>query len=169
MGTADGPVGGARMGTGVRIRRARGEDVGRIHQVEASCYAAPWSRDTLESVVIRKGVLLLVAEVGWEGEARVVGHGILWRVADEAEIANLAVTPELQGRGIAGALLDGLLKRARRVGVTAVFLEVRESNDPALALYRGRGFRQVGVRKQYYDRPQEDARILRLDLTPRGT
>jgi ribosomal-protein-alanine N-acetyltransferase len=52
--------------------------------------------------------------------------------------------------------------------VSAVFLEVRESNEAALALYRKRGFEQVGVRKQYYDRPQEDARILRLDLRSPG-
>lgn len=62
-------------------------------------------------------------------------------------------------------MLDRLLSRARCGGVTAVFLEVRDTNEPALDLYRTMGFRQVGVRREYYERPREDARILWLDLT----
>ncbi len=152
-------------GACVRIRRACPDDVRRIYEVEAASYATPWTLETFGSLVTRRGVLVLVAELEQDGDARVMGHGVLWRVADEAELANLAVLPEVRGRGIGGALLDRLLSRARRGGVTAVFLEVRDTNEPALDLYRTRGFRQVGVRREYYERPREDARILRLDLT----
>jgi ribosomal-protein-alanine N-acetyltransferase len=86
------------------------------------------------------------------------------RMADEAELATLAVAPEQRGRGIGGELLDRLLRAALDMGVRSVFLEVRASNEGAIALYRVRGYRHVGVRRQYYDRPPEDALVLRLRL-----
>ncbi len=107
-------------GACVRIRRARPDDVRRIHEVEAASYATPWTQ-TFGSLVTRRGVLVLVAELEQDGDARVMGHGVLWRVADEAELANLAVLPEVRGRGIGGALLDRLLSRARRGGVWPSF------------------------------------------------
>ena len=101
--------------------------------------------------------------------SRIVGHGILWRAADEAELANLAVDPAFRGQGVAGALLDRLTDEASAAGVASVFLEVRASNETALALYVRRGFHQVGVRRHYYDQPREDARVLPLTLVSSGS
>jgi len=161
---------GPREGEGARwvIREVRAGDLGRVAEVEARCFTTPWSPRAFRSLLGKEHVTFRVAEAETPGSgAQVVGHGVLWRIGPEAELANLAVAPEAQGRGIAGALLDHLLDEAERDGVRTVFLEVRASNAAALALYQGRGFRQVGLRSHYYDRPREDARVLRLELHER--
>jgi ribosomal-protein-alanine N-acetyltransferase len=150
--------------------------VDRIAEVEAACFSVPWTADAFRSLVDRTRVRVLVAELPVAARTdedamsppgvRIVGHGILWWAADEAELANLAVAPGFRGRGIAGALLDQLTRDAWAVGVQAVFLEVRSSNEAAVALYEGRGFHQVGVRRQYYTSPTEDARVLQLRRPP---
>jgi len=80
------------------------------------------------------------------------------------EILNLAVAPEYRRRGLASRLLGLVLKIGKRLGVARVFLEVRESNVAARALYCRQGFGQVGVRKGYYPDNMEDALVQRLDL-----
>jgi [ribosomal protein S18]-alanine N-acetyltransferase len=165
-GSTGGRVGSeADLGSRIRIRDARPGDLGRVAEVEASCFTTPWSPSSFRSLIGQERVTFLVAETVAGADPIVVGHGVLWRIADEAELANLAVSPDAQGRGVAGALLDRLLEEASDTGVLTVFLEVRASNRAALRLYEGRGFRQIGLRSQYYDRPREDARVLRLDLT----
>jgi ribosomal-protein-alanine N-acetyltransferase len=147
------------------IRRATLEDLDRILDVDAACFSRPWSAISFRSLIAADHVVFLVAEIReGGGAADVVGHGTLMRMADEAELATLAVAPEQRGRGIGGELLDRLLRAALDMGVRSVFLEVRASNEGAIALYRVRGFRHVGVRRQYYDRPPEDALVLRLRL-----
>ena len=87
-----------------------------------------------------------------------------WFAADEGEIANLAVTPAAWGAGVGRALLDAALEEGRRRGVSAVYLEVRDSNERARGLYRSRGFEEIGRRRGYYARPVEDAIVLRRTL-----
>jgi ribosomal-protein-alanine N-acetyltransferase len=94
----------------------------------------------------------------------VLGYLIARVIADEAEILNLAVTPDARRRGIGSALLQAGLDHCTRHRVTAVFLEVRESNQQARALYGAHGFRAVGQRAGYYRNPPEDAMVLRLTL-----
>lgn len=148
--------------TGVRLRAAEARDLPAVMRVERASYSQPWSPAAFRSLLGRTRVRFLVAEL--EGEGEVVGHGVLWAILDEAELANLAVLPEARGRGVGSALLDRLVDEARAAGARAVFLEVRESNEGARELYSRRGFREVGVRKQYYESPRENARILRLEL-----
>jgi len=92
------------------------------------------------------------------------GYVIARAVAGEAEILNLAVAPEVRGRGLGGRLLDAMLDLLRRAKVREVFLEVRRGNAPAQALYASRGFEVVGQRANYYRHPVEDAIVLRLAL-----
>jgi [ribosomal protein S18]-alanine N-acetyltransferase len=89
-------------------------------------------------------------------------------VAATGEVLNLAVAPEFRRRGIGGALLDAGLAAFRRRKVDEVFLEVRESNIEAQALYIGHGFRPVGQRSAYYRNPREDALVLRLAMEQRA-
>lgn len=144
------------------IRPAREEDLTRILEVERAGFSTPWSRPSFQSLLGSDQVFMRVVEV----EGRVVAHGVLWRVDDEGEVANLAVDPEYRGQGLGSLLLDHLLEEAAQAGVTRVFLEVRVSNTEARELYRKRGFRPVGIRPDYYRSPREDALVLRKELTP---
>jgi ribosomal-protein-alanine N-acetyltransferase len=85
---------------------------------------------------------------------------------DEGEIADLAVAPSARRRGVGGALLDRVVRDAAASGVGALYLEVRESNAGAIALYRSRGFGAVGRRRGYYRHPSEDALVLRREIAP---
>lgn len=95
--------------------------------------------------------------------AGVAGYVVALDAADEGEILNLAVAPGGQRHGLGRALVQDMLEELAGRGVTHVYLEVRESNAPARALYAAHGFKEVGRRKQYYQRPVEDAIVLRRD------
>jgi [ribosomal protein S18]-alanine N-acetyltransferase len=145
---------------GLSIRPATRHDLPAILATEDDSFSTPWSRRAFEALLGRETVSFQVLEA--EGE--VVGHGVLWWVGPEAEVANLAVAPAFRGRRGGVLLLDALLAAALVRGVDTVFLEVRESNMPARSLYRGRGFVSVGRRPRYYQKPQEDAVVMALDL-----
>ena len=103
----------------------------------------------------------LVVEAG--GSGAIVGYVVALEAADEGEILNLAVAPAGRRHGLGRALVQRILEALTARGVRQVYLEVRESNAPARALYAAHGFKEVGRRKQYYRRPVEDAIVLRLD------
>src|SRR5688572_23644267 len=97
----------------------------------------------------------VLASVAVRGDT-VIGYSIAWQLADEAELANLAVAPDARGAGIGRTLLDDLLRTIETRGGATVYLEVRDSNTAARALYTSRRFEEVGRRKGYYDKPRED-------------
>ena len=131
-----------------------------MHAIEQSVFADPWStqdfRDCLSS-----DALFHVAETA-DG-ASVAGYVVALDAADEGEILNLAVAPAGRRRGLGRALVRDILAALSNRGVRHVYLEVRESNTPARALYAAHGFQEVGRRQQYYRRPVEDAIVLRRD------
>jgi ribosomal-protein-alanine N-acetyltransferase len=104
--------------------------------------------------------LTLVAEANGAVAGYVVGR----YAADEAEILDLAVREDLRRRGVAKALVGAVAERAGRLGLSRVYLEVRESNVAALGLYQSSGFKPVGRRRTYYHDPTEDALLLALDI-----
>ena len=110
--------------------------------------------------------MLLVAEQVTAAQPDVVGFAAFHHVADEAELRNLAVSPQHQRRGAGRALLEEGIRRLRELGTRRVFLEVRASNGPALSLYTTVGFKLVSTRKAYYQGPEEDAWVMALDLAP---
>jgi ribosomal-protein-alanine N-acetyltransferase len=94
----------------------------------------------------------------------VLGYVVAWFVVDEAEIANLAVSDQARRAGIGARLLDHAVGAAEQRQCRVVFLEVRESNAAARALYASRGFEVAGRRSKYYRKPVEDALVLRRGL-----
>jgi ribosomal-protein-alanine N-acetyltransferase len=104
--------------------------------------------------------LFLVAE--GEGQT-IAGYVVALDAADEGEILNLAVAPAGRRHGLGRALVEHVLEVLRARGIRHVYLEVRESNAPARALYAAHGFEEVSRRRHYYRRPVEDAIVLRLD------
>jgi ribosomal-protein-alanine N-acetyltransferase len=142
----------------VVIRKMAARDVSDVSRLEARCFTTPWSPGTFRNLLHRDGAELWVAEqLGREG---LVGYYVLWCVEDQAELANIAVDETCRGRGVGSLLLDHALHLARSRGGESIYLEVRVSNATAAAMYESRGFEQIGVRRDYYDRPREDARVL---------
>lgn len=137
------------------------EHLAAVAEVEAACFSTPWSVASLRMLTESPNVAF-VAKIG----DRVVGYGGMQCILDEGQITDIAVLPEYRRRGIAAELLERLLLHARENGLSVIFLEVRESNLPALSLYRDRfGFEVIGVRRGFYTHPKEDAYNMRLLLT----
>lgn len=106
-----------------------------------------------------KGIFLVA-----EQDGAVAGYVGCQTVLDEGYITNVAVSPDCRRQGIGRALIAELTERAKRAGLAFVTLEARESNAPAITLYEGAGFRRVGVRKNFYTAPAEDAVLMTLFL-----
>lgn len=154
-----------RAVTSLSMRAARASDIDQITAIERASFGDPWSPGSFRSLLENPHVHFAVAV---DGE-RVMGYIVAWFVFDEAEIANLAVAPPARGRQVGAKLLDAALEAASGRGVASVFLEVRDSNGPARALYGSRGFEEVGRRRGYYRRPVEDAVVMRRTLEGPGT
>jgi [ribosomal protein S18]-alanine N-acetyltransferase len=120
-------------------------------------FADPWSTQDFRDCV--SFALFLIAEE--QGE--IAGYVVALEAADEGEILNLAVGEGGRRRGLGRALVEAIVSALSERGVREVYLEVRESNAAARALYAAFGFKDVGRRKAYYRRPVEDAIVLRLD------
>ena len=142
------------------IARAAPADIDAVTTIEAAAFADPWSRQAFEAALRERHARFRVARTP-DG---VIGYVIAWFVMDEGEIANLAVAPSARRGGVASALLDVIIGDARDSGLSRLFLEVRESNAAARALYAARGFKPVARRARYYRKPVEDAIVLRLEL-----
>ena len=121
----------------------------------------PWSREDFETCVSSPLRHYLVAE---DDTGRIVAYGGFQQVFDTADIENIAVEEDCRRKGIAKALFTALLDKGRENGVSRFFLEVRDSNLPAIRLYESFGFVEIAVRKDYYREPREDARIYSLQL-----
>ena len=128
--------------------------------LRGSPQAAQWTEWGLKELVGWPGVLALVNE----GDSKVNGFIIGRQVAEEAEILNLAVVPAKRRRGEGGALLKAALEQFQTRRVSRVFLEVRESNEPAIAFYAKHGFRKTGRRAGYYHDPEESAVVMEMKL-----
>ena len=133
--------------------------VSQIAELEKLCFSDPWSEKSIETELSCRLSVWLVA---LEGE-QVVGDVGSQTVIDESDMMNIAVHPDFRRRGIAEALVAELEAALRQRGSRALTLEVRDSNAPAIALYEKLGFAQIGLRKNYYRNPKEDARILRKE------
>jgi ribosomal-protein-alanine N-acetyltransferase len=146
------------------IRPRAPRDLAAVATLERDAFTTPWTAATFRRLLDRPGAELWVVEE----RGRVVAYAVLWCILDQGELANIAVEPGARGQGIGGRLLDHLVDVARERGVHRLFLEVRESNEAAHRLYDSRGFRRIGTRRDYYDKPREDARVLELRLGAGG-
>lgn len=142
-----------------RVRPMTPEDLPDVVAIETEAFSTPWRADTFEGLIGREGLELLTFA---DPEDGVLGYAVLWCILDQGELANIAIRPELRGRGLGARLLREVVDTCREQGVRSLYLEVRESNHAAVALYQQFGFRDVGRRKNYYQRPTEDARVMEL-------
>jgi ribosomal-protein-alanine N-acetyltransferase len=142
------------------LRPAHDRDVDAVLEIERASFGDPWNRNAFVDLLDDPRVAFLIADAG--GVVR--GYVVAWFVLDEGEIGNLAVASEARRQGVGARLLDGAIAAVRKSDVDTLYLEVRDSNAAARALYASRGFVEVGRRRDYYRRPREDALVLRLDL-----
>lgn len=148
-------------GESTAIVAATRADLDAVVDLETVAFADPWMRQAFETALKERHARFRVAR-GPDGG--LIGYVIAWFVLDEGEIANLAVVPSVRRRGVARALLEEIIGEARAAGIARLFLEVRESNVAAQALYASRGFTPIARRARYYRKPVEDAIVLRLEL-----
>ena len=133
--------------------------VSQVAALEKICFHTPWSENSIASELKNELALWLVAVE----EDCVVGYVGSQTVFPETDMMNIAVAPERRREGIAEVLVDSLVVELKRMGSTSLTLEVRASNAPAIGLYTKKGFHEVGLRKNYYRNPKEDALILRKE------
>ncbi len=134
-------------------------DVTAVAGLEKECFSVPWSEKSLMSELDNPLSVWLVAR---EGET-LAGYIGAQAVLDEADMMNLAVAPQYRQCGIGTALVRALVDTLRERGVRTLTLEVRASNETAIRVYAALGFAQVGRRRNYYEKPKEDALILRKE------
>jgi ribosomal-protein-alanine N-acetyltransferase len=143
----------------LKIRRAEEGDMPDIRAIE-QVFSPPWSESALLFAMYNEhGEFFVADESGW-----VVGFAMVKIDIDEAELLQLAVDSASRRRGVATELLTWTLGKLLRHGICGVFLEVRTSNTGAIALYEKFGFERLGMRKNYYDAPVEDAIVMRFEL-----
>ena len=142
------------------IERMNESHVAAVAALEKLCFADPWSLSSVASELKNPLALWLVAVE----EDVVCGYIGSQSVMGESDMMNVAVHPDFRRKGIGEALVGALSDALKALGNTNLTLEVRASNAPAIALYEKLGFTQVGLRKNYYRNPKEDALILRKEL-----
>lgn len=136
-----------------------GEHTAAVAALEQICFADPWPLAAVESELENELSYWLVALDG----QTLAGYVGSQTVLGEADVMNVAVAPAYRRCGVGKALLERLREDLTRSGVHSLTLEVRASNGPAIGLYAGLGYREVGRRPGYYRNPREDALILRKE------
>lgn len=129
----------------IRLRPMQDEDLTDVVNNELASYSHPWSPGIFRDC-LRIGYACWVAE----DATGVIGHLVLSVAAGEAHLLNLCVHPSRQRCGIGRRMLRHALQLAREYHAERLFLEVRPSNTPAIALYDSSGFERIGVRRGYY-------------------
>lgn len=146
--------------TVLTLRPALSEDLDAVVEIERESFTDAWSEASFRSLFGRGEVAFIVAAADTERGEEVAGYVIATFAADQGEITNLAIRPELRRAGHASRLLDFVHREAARRAATSMWLEVRETNVAARALYASHGYREVGRRARYYEHPTEDALVL---------
>lgn len=138
------------------VRAMRSGDVPAVAELEAQIFSQPWSAQGFLDALALPDTVFLVAEE----EHRILGYIGMYLSIDEGEITNVAVAPDARRRGVGQELLLQIKREAKQRAVGRLVLEVRTSNEGAIALYEKNGFSVAGIRKGFYERPKEDAYIM---------
>lgn len=138
------------------FRRSVPADATGIAELEDLIFPDAWSyRDVQDLICTEGGMCFTAIEDG-----KVVAYVIGRLIAPEGEIYRVAVAPNKRQRGIGYRLLDYAVKTSKGQGLERLFLEVRSRNIPAIKLYTAYGFKEIGIRKNYYKDPQDDAIVM---------
>lgn len=140
----------------IEIRPMTEGDVAQVARIEQECFSMPWSEGAFADALGKKEYFYVVAV----REDVVVGYCGLYQVLDEGNITQVAVRGDERRKGIARKLLQDFMQKGKQRGIESYTLEVRVSNQQAIALYEACGFVSECVRKEFYSAPVEDACIM---------
>lgn len=141
-----------------KISPASANDLGLIYEIESSCFSEnAWSMESLRASIAGENSLCLAAFVG----VKMVGYALASCVAGQAEILKVAVLPGFRRQGHGMGLIRAVVQLLESAGCHEVFLECRASNQAAINMYGGLGFKETGRRKEYYTDTHEDAVVMR--------
>ncbi|WP_454901745.1 ribosomal protein S18-alanine N-acetyltransferase [Aggregatibacter sp.] len=146
----------------ISISPIEAQDFDALYAIEQAAHAMPWSLGTLKNNQAERYLNLKIVE-----GHQIYGFAICQTVLDEATLFNIAIDPQKQGLGLGRQLLNELITQLRQKGILTLWLEVRESNKKAQALYDSLGFNQVDIRKNYYPTPdgkRENAVVMAVYL-----
>ncbi|MBR2944684.1 MAG: ribosomal protein S18-alanine N-acetyltransferase [Clostridia bacterium] len=142
------------------IEKCTKKDAPCVAKIEKECFSKPFKEEDIISYLKSPIWHFLVAKC--EGE--VVGYVSFTIIIDECQIVNVATSQGYRKMGVGKSLIKELLSYAKKSGVSKVYLEVRESNLPAISLYKKYGFEIVGVSKNHYSQPTENALLMNLEI-----
>jgi ribosomal-protein-alanine N-acetyltransferase len=145
---------------GLVLDDMRTSDLAEVVEIERTSCTLPWSESLFFNEIQNPRSVPRVARK----EGRVAGYLCANQILDEGHILNLAVHPELRRTGIASALITDMIDRLRGEGCRFIFLEVRDSNKEAKEIYEQFNFKVIGIRKNYYVSPVEDAVVMVLRM-----
>lgn len=147
------------------IRRMNAADVASVAELEALIFSEPWSAQGFLDTLYREDILFFVACE----EEKLLGYVGVYCTVGEGEITNVAVSPSARRRGVGRALMEALAQALADRRIERMVLEVRVSNEAAIQLYEQMGFAVVGTRKNFYEKPSEDAYVMvREPAVPTG-
>lgn len=132
------------------------DDISQVAKIERQIFSIPWSEKAFRDSMESDNTIYIVAK---END-NVAGYAGMYLSFEEGNITNVAVNPLSRRKGIGEKIVRDILNRAYEKGVRDVFLEVRETNSVAIALYEKIGFKEEGIRKNFYDKPRENALIM---------
>ncbi len=132
-----------------------------VWQLEQKCFDDPWTKKMFESEIDNR-VSVYIAARDKETD-RIVGFGGVWTVLDCADITDIAVDADYRRCGLGAEIMRLLIRICADRGVKTVNLEVKTTNDAAIALYKKMGFRRCGLRKRYYHN-RDDAALMALEI-----
>jgi len=139
-----------------KIREMTEDDLEAVSGIELDVFTDPWPRSVfLEDIASDYSHPFVVQ---WDND--IVAYAILWQGVDEGHLTNIAVAKNYHRKSIAQKLLSFILQFASEAGLMQVLLEVRPSNEAAIALYRKFGFINLAIRKNYYTHPREDCLMM---------
>lgn len=135
------------------IRNMQESDLTQVEAIEKANFSIPWSLESFRESMELEHTIYLVAEE----DGNIMGYCGIYRVFNEGEIVNVAVAEAYRRKQVASKLLEQLFIHGNELQVDNFFLEVRESNEAAIQLYKKLGFIEAGIRKNFYEKPRENA------------
>ena len=139
----------------ITVRQMEEKDIDSLVIIEEECFSLPWSKKAFQESYVKDYAYFFVAEIDKE----IVGYVGLYKMGNDGDITNIGIFSLHRRKGIGYKLMSSVLDFAKRENMEHITLEVRESNIPAIALYEKLGFVKVGIRKDFYEKPVENAII----------